>query len=92
MGRDRVIRYCIHYKIDAPGVTWTPGEWRERSRGQVPAHGAPTTENIRKHCEMYEASTWPGACNSHLGATQILSARIVDQTTGETVAAYQKGA
>jgi len=91
MSRDRAIRYVCHVVIDQPGRAWTPSEWRTRPQGQIQADGKPTTENLRKHCEHYERSTQPGGCNSHLGATQILSARIVDQNTGETVASYQKG-
>lgn len=92
MSRDRAIRFVLHVVVDTPGRAWTPSEWRTRRQGQIPADGKPTTENIKKHCLHYEASTQPGGCNSHLGATKILRAWVVDQNTMERVAEYTRDA
>jgi hypothetical protein len=89
MSRDRIIPFMIHYEVDTRGQ-WTPGQWRTRAQYQIPADGKPTTENIKKHCLHYEASTQESGCNSHLGSTKILRAWIVDQRTGETVAEYRR--
>jgi hypothetical protein len=89
MGTSRTVRFTVHYSVDH-GV-WTPGEWRMRPRfnGQAPAHGQATPENLKKHVEHVEASTQPGGVNAHIGVTKILSARIVDNFTGETLATYK---
>jgi hypothetical protein len=92
MSRDRAIRFTVNYVIDTPGMGWTPGEWRTRSRGQIPADGKPTVENLKKHCLHYEASTQEGGCNSHLGATKILRAWIFDHEAGQTVVEYTRDA
>ena len=92
MSRDRAVRFVVHYVIDTPGRAWTPGEWRARRQHQIQGDGKPTTDNLKKHCLHYEASTQPEGCNSHLGATKILRAWIVDQTSGEKVAEYTRDA
>ncbi len=92
MSRDRAIRYVVHYVVDTPGRAWTPGQWRSRPQGQCRADGKPTTANLQAHCLHYEASTQPDGCNSHLGATKIVRAWIIDQQTGEKVAEYTRTA
>lgn len=90
---DRAIRYTINFVIDTPGKAWTPSEWRTRQVGRYGTpHGKPTTENIKKHCLHMEASTQPGECNQHLGATKILKAWVFDHQTGEKVAEYTRDA
>jgi hypothetical protein len=67
----------------------TAMEWRTRARGQAPAYGRPTAENLKAYVEHFEASTKEGECNSHLGVTVVFSAFIKDQRTGETLATYR---
>jgi hypothetical protein len=61
--------------------------WVATSRTQIRADGKPTVENLRRWVASFEAATQPGGCNAHLGATKLTSARIVNNFTGELVAA-----
>lgn len=88
MGKDRAIRFTVHYVVDH-GV-WTPGEWRVRTRGQVKGYGMPTDRNLRTHCRLLSASTLGGGANEHLGPTKVLKAWVVDNQTGDTVASYER--
>lgn len=88
MGRSRLIPYTVEVTTDK-GL-WTPSEWRTRRDGQIPADGKPTTENLKNWAMGYEKSTHPSGCNSHLGVTHILTARIRDQRTGEILATYTR--
>jgi hypothetical protein len=88
-GRSRAVRYVVHFNVDRGH--WTPSEWRARREGQSQSYGAPTAANLAKHVAHVERSTMPGGPNEHIGPTRILTARIVDQTTGQTLAEYRRG-
>lgn len=87
MSQTREILFVVSYQVDRG--SWTPGEWRVRARRSVPGMGTPNAVNLKAHVAFVEASTQPGGVNAHLGATKILSAKIVDQWSGETVATFQ---
>lgn len=86
MGHSTMSKYRVEYRVR--GSHWTPASWLVSSRDQRHADGRPTDENLRRHVEAIEASTRPGGVNAHLGATVILSAKLINQHTDETVAAY----
>lgn len=44
------------------------------------------------HVAVFEASTAPGGVNAHIGATKVVSAQIVRQSTNETLASYKRAA
>jgi hypothetical protein len=70
-------------EIDTPGHRWTPAPWNCRQNGR------PTAPNLARYVQDLEASTMPGGCNSHLGATRVASARIrYNVLGGATVAGY----
>lgn len=69
-------------EIRVPGVRWTPASWPTRHAGRA------SDANLLKYVRETELSTRSGGCNAHLGETVIQSAKIVNQSTGETVASY----
>lgn len=83
MGRILTPKFAVHYTVD--NGFWTPAAWPTRHAGRA------TDANLIKHVAVVEASTQPGGCNEHLGATKILSARIVNQrgSTCMVVARYE---
>lgn len=76
MGRSFTPAFAIEYIVD--NGFWTPGAWRTDQAGR------PTDANLARHVAFMEASTQPGGCNEHLGATKILAAHIV-RNRGERV-------
>lgn len=88
MGKSKTVRYVVSVTADR-GV-WTNAEWRSKVRGTLPGFGRPTAENLRNYCVALERSTSAGGVNAHLGATQILSARVVDTATDDILATYVK--
>jgi hypothetical protein len=85
MPADLTTAYVV--EIDTPGYRYTPAPWRTRQAGR------PTTANLAAHVEAFEASTEPGGCNAHLGATRVTSARIRrNQLRGVVVASYTPAA
>ena len=75
--------YRIEYQVK--GAHWTPGAWRTDAKL---GGGRPTDANLSKWCDAMQASTQPGGCNAMLGATTILAARIVKQSSGAVVASF----
>lgn len=69
MGRSTTPTYRVEYKVDRG--FWTTAAWPTKFAGR------PSGANLAKHVAVTEASTQPGGCNAHLGATKILAARIV---------------
>jgi hypothetical protein len=67
---------------------YTASAWRVTSRTQVRADGRPTTANLKRYVESFEASTRPGGVNAHLGETTVKRARINHNITGTLVAEY----
>jgi hypothetical protein len=76
MGRTLTPAYAIEYVVNRG--FWTPACWPTKQAGR------PTAANLAKHVALVEASTQADGCNAHLGATKILSARIV-RNRGERV-------
>jgi hypothetical protein len=89
-GGSRMIRYIVNtndYMVYSTRWSQTHAEWR------VNQYGSPTPQNIREYVERYNASLEPDGVNSHLGReSAIYGAKIVDQTTGETVAVWSNRA
>lgn len=81
MGRITTPPYRLEFTAVDRGA-WTPGAWRSESNGR------PTAANLAAYVRETERSTMAGGCNAHLGATRILAARIVRQSTGDVVATY----
>lgn len=63
---------------------------RDSAKHKRVGHGAPTAANLAMVVDGYERSTAPGFPNAHLGPDVIGYARIVRQSTGETVAEYER--
>jgi hypothetical protein len=84
MGRTITPTYRVEYRTTRG--YWTPAAWNAKWDGRA------TEANLERHCKTVEASTFPGGVNEHLGTTIIRSARLIRQSTGETVATYTQGA
>ena len=69
MGRTFTPAHAVEFVVDRG--YWTPMGWDAKHAGR------PTVANLAAFVAGYEASTQPGGVNAHLGATRILSARIV---------------
>jgi hypothetical protein len=81
MARDTSPTYVIEMTV--PGYRYSPAPWNCRRDGR------PTAANLAKHVASFEASTQPGQCNAHLGATRVASAKIRrNMLAGDTVATY----
>ncbi len=91
MGHDRAVPVTVEMFTtgDTSSRYCTPAEWRTKARVNAPAHGKPTDANLKLYVEMFEASTQPGGCNAHLGATVVFSAKITDHRSGVTKATYR---
>lgn len=89
-GGSRMMRYIVNtndYRVYSTRWSQTHAEWR------VNQYGSPTPQNIREYVGKYNASLEPDGVNSHLGReSAIYGAKIVDQTTGETVAEWSNRA
>lgn len=72
------------YRVEthAKGVYMTPAAWPTKHAGR------PSDKTLAVYVADFEASCAHGV-NRHLGETVILSAKIVRQSTGETVATYR---
>lgn len=90
MGKSVMVRYRIEI-VCSGTVTYTPMEWRTKTtRLYGSGFGKPTTKNIATWVGNFESSHLPNGVNSHLGPVTILSAKIIDQSTGEIVATWQR--
>jgi hypothetical protein len=85
--RDYTPKYVV--KITDGRYSYTPMEWRVFGRGLQKPDGKPTSANLAKFVQSYEASTQAGGSNAHLGATKIQTARIYNNLTGELVREYR---
>lgn len=81
MGYSTTPTFAVHFAI--PGQRWTPAAWNTKRDGR------PSEATLARYIEALEASTAPGGCNAHLGKVTVTSARVVRQSTGETVATYE---
>lgn len=77
-----IVPFVIRYTVD--NGKWTPGAWRSKFNGR------PTAKNLAAYVESMQASTLPGGCNAHLGATTILSATVTRQSDGAVVASFAR--
>ncbi len=60
----------------------TPIEWRTRPvNACLHVHGKPSDAALAAHVKVWEESTLPEGANAHIGATKVLSAKIVRQAT-----------
>ncbi len=82
MRKSRMITYSLTIRC-ASGRLYSAMEWRYKQDGR------PTVRNIDMWVSMFEESMTTGA-NRHLGADQVLSAEVVDQRTGDTVATWSR--
>lgn len=79
--------YTPKYRIEHEGGDCVPLFWKHRDK--------PTSDRLFMLLCTYAASTEPGGPNEHIGkalgrpARLPKTARIVDQTTGKTVAAWE---
>lgn len=91
MSNTRSVTLVVKMVLDRGAVT--PMEWRTRAKPTCPtSHGKPTDLNLAAHVAVFEASTAPGGVNAHIGATKVVSAQIVRQSTNETLASYKRAA
>lgn len=81
MGRSTTPTFRCEMKISSGHCT--PMGWDTKHAGR------PSDATLKAHVEHFEASTKPGGVNDHIGATVVWSAKIIRQSTGETVATYQ---
>jgi hypothetical protein len=86
MGTSRKCKLIVTFVTDKG--YWTPAEWVSGKRFNYPGYGKPTAENLAKYVAVSEAATHKGGCNERVGATTILKAEIVRQSTGEILASY----
>lgn len=82
MSRSRKLKYVIHTEVLLRSCS--PCEWSVRDAGK------PTAENIKRWVARLEESCRPGGVNQHLGSHKIIRASIVNQFTGNTVAAWER--
>ncbi len=86
-GRDLPIRYTVN--LTAPGMHYTPMQWRTRPQGQIPSYGAPTNANLAKFMAKFLETMKPGGHSAHLGDKGIPTrATIMDHDTGQVVASW----
>jgi hypothetical protein len=92
MGRSRVWPYRIEWVV--AGQRWSHTEWRVRPCQGCPGMGRPTDVNLAKEVRAVVDSFRPGGSNYRDGQAvpTILSARVVDQRTGDVAATWQDAA
>lgn len=89
MGHTRTPKYRLEMTTTYPGY-FTPQAWEVRARYGVPGNGTPTTDNIDKWVTAFEDSLRPGKPNAHLGIFSVVTAKIINQFTGEVVATWTR--
>jgi hypothetical protein len=83
MGYTTTPKYRVEVTTD--NGYWTPQAW------PVKYAGRPNAANLAAWVAIQEGATQPGGVNAHLGATRILTAKIVrNAQDGDLVAAYAK--
>lgn len=85
MGRSTTPTFAVTAMYyHANGGRWgsTPYGWDSKREGR------PSDATLARHVAAFEASTRQGGANAHLGAATVLRARVVRQSTGETVGVY----
>lgn len=80
MGHSTTPTYRLHLTTTSR-FSYSPQAWN------VKAYGRPTDTTLATQVAAFEESTRTGV-NSHLGAETVRTARVVRQSTGETVATY----
>lgn len=81
MGTSSTPTYRVEMSA-GPKFHYTPAAWR------IAGMGVPKDDNLKRYVETFERSTYPGGGNAHLGVTTIITAKIVNQRTGDIVAFY----
>ena len=87
MGRSVTSKYRVEYRIrgtDGSAMMTTPSCWWTRRDGRA------TAANLSTHCVAMEKSSQPGGVNAHGKPFCVLSARIVEQSSGDVVAEYTR--
>lgn len=80
--RDTTTKYQVRIKVS--GYGFPPMSWNCKRDGR------PTGANLKKFVESFEASTRPGGCNAHLGATTVTKAAIcLNDGSRKKVAEYE---
>ncbi len=79
------------YRVEAEfsDGTGTKGAWQVKAAYGIPGNGQPTAANLAKWVEALESSSRPGGCNAHIGPLTVFNARIIRQSTRQTVATYR---
>lgn len=89
MGRSYTPKYRLEFTTTRPGY-FTPGAWEVRGRYGRHSDGKPTTANLDKWVTAFEDSLRPGKPNAHLGIFSVVTAKIINQFTGEVVATWTR--
>lgn len=89
MGRSTTPRYVLSVVTTRFGSSHSRMEWRIGSRNGIRGYGNPTMKNIDRWVTEFERSMVAGP-NKHLGVYSVISAKIVNQFTGETVADWER--
>ncbi len=84
MGKSITPKYAVEFfGVVANGmpVRWTAMSWRGKQAGRANA------VNLAKFIKEYEASTYQGQCNAHLGVTKIGAAQLLLNDGSRTIVA-----
>jgi len=81
MGRSTTPTFRCEMNISRGSMT--PLAWDTKHAGR------PSDATLKAFVEHFEASTRQGGVNAHLGPTVVWSAKVIRQSTGDTVASYQ---
>jgi hypothetical protein len=83
MGRITTPTFRVEVLIS--GWRFAPfGGWDTRTAGR------PSERNLEGYVRRFERSTLPGGANEHLGPTEVRSAVVIRQSTGDTVATFRR--
>lgn len=88
MGRSVTPAYVVEYETTG-ARGFSPICWRVTSSSQIKADGRPTTANLRRHVEAYNASFQPGGVNEHVGARIVAAKLVRNDGSHEVVATYR---
>jgi hypothetical protein len=88
MGRS----YTPKYRVWARTYRIADGSRRMDRIGVAASEITPSDEGLADYVRSMDASTEPGGVNAHLGQQMTTSARLIDQSTGATVASFDRPA
>lgn len=78
------------FRVEYLAVRLRDGRRFRQSQAWPTKHaGRPSDDTLAGFVEVHEASTAPGGVNAHLGHELISEARVIRQSSGAVVAAYQ---